>query len=807
VIAKVNFAGLMDPVARHLWGAPNTMLSSRGQLRFGTRGSRSVDLARGAWFDHEQNEGGGVLDLIVRETGCGNHRAAMQWLRKRKLVSCITAKYNYVDEHNELLFQVLRYEPKDFRQRRPDGHGGWDWNLQGVRRVLYRLPQLLKAVQAGKRIHIVEGEKDVRRLRRNGLSATTAPGGAGKWRDEYSTFLRDADCVLLPDNDDAGHRHAAMVATSLHGVARSIRIIDLVHHWPDGADAPEHGDVSNWLDDGGTVEKLDEIIVAVPEWQPDEIVEPGNNAEGAETESPKAKKTQKQADQLISVATEAELFHSSDGTAYADLRVNDHRETWPIRSTGFRRWLLRLYYKQTGGAPNPAAVSSALAVIEARAYYDGPAREVFARIARVEDKVYFDLADDEWRIVEIDPQGWRVLAESPVRFCRRRRMLALPTPVAGGSVEALRPYLNVKNYDFTLTVAYLLAALSGRGPYPVIVLLGEAGTAKSTMLEVLKALVDPTTAPLRAPPRENRDLFIAANNSHIIAFDNLSQIPEWLSDALCRLSTGGGFSTRQLYTDEEEQVFDAMRPVALNAIENVVIRGDLADRSIFFTLEAIADDERLTEKEFWAAFEEDRPRIFGALLGAVAHGLRALPDTELDGYPRMADFALWGTACEGALWEPGTFEHAYRLNRAKANADIIEADLIASAIVKFIADQDDEYWQGESAPLLAQLSRCVSEAEREGKYWPKAANALSGRLTRAAPALRKIGIDMVAKRHPKTKRRIWTITRIKGEGKRSLPSLRVSNGMDANGLGGKDDHPRRAGPADRSFAVAEGGEG
>src|SRR5262249_24846292 len=159
---------------------------------------------------------------------------------------------------------------------------------------------------------------------------------------------------------------------------------------------------------------------------------------------------------------------------------------------------------------------------------------------------------------------------------------------------------------------------------------------KSTFLAILRALLDPNTAPLRALPREDRELFIAATNGHLLAFDNVSGLPTWISDTLCRLATGGGFAVRQLYTDPHEVLFDAARPVILNGIEDIVTRPDLADRAVLLTIEPIPETCRRSEAELWAAFEVERPRILGALLDAVVVGLRRLPETQLPQLPRMA---------------------------------------------------------------------------------------------------------------------------------------------------------------------------
>lgn len=352
-------------------------------------------------------------------------------------------------------------------------------------------------------------------------------------------------------------------------------------------------------------------------------------------------KKPKQADVLIELAAQAQLFHTADGSGFADIHITGHRETWPIRGRGFRRWLARRFFKATNGAPNSEAMQSALNVIEAKAHFDAPEREVFIRVGGVDGRLYLDLADETWRAVEIDATGWRVRENPPVRFRRTAGMQPLPVPVAAGSIVKLRSFLNARSEaDFVLVVAWLLAAFRNRGPYPVLVLSGEQGTAKSTFTKILRGLVDPNTAPLRALPREDRDLFIAASNGFVLAFDNLSALKEWISDTLCRLATGGGFAVRQLYTDQDEVLFEAARPAILNGIEDIVTRPDLADRAIFLTLEPIPEGRRRAEAEIWAEFEAERPSMLGALLNAVATGLKRLPETRLEKLPRMADFAL-----------------------------------------------------------------------------------------------------------------------------------------------------------------------
>jgi hypothetical protein len=401
-------------------------------------------------------------------------------------------------------------------------------------------------------------------------------------------------------------------------------------------------------------------------------------------------------------------------------------------------------------------LQSARNLIEAKAHFDAPERNVHIRVGGLDSRLYLDLGDQTWRAVEIDATGWRVIDTPPVRFRRSSGMRSLPTPEPGGSIEALRPFLNVKSeVDFVLVVAWALAVLRDRGPYPILVLSGEQGSAKSTFSAILRSLLDPNTAPLRALPREDRDLFIAASNGHVLAYDNVSGLPGWISDTLCRLATGGGFAVRQLYTDHDEVLFDAARPVILNGIEEIVTRPDLADRAVFLTLQPIPEGHHRPEQELWAAFYAERPRILGVLLDAVVEGLKRFPETRLEKLPRMADFALWVTACETALWPAGTFWSAYCSNRDDAVEGVIDADPIAIAVRAVMATRT--VWTGTASDLLGVLAEAVGERVAKSKSWPDGPRALAGRLRRAATFLRKVCID-IAFTKEKSRARTRTIT-------------------------------------------------
>lgn len=444
---------------------------------------------------------------------------------------------------------------------------------------------------------------------------------------------------------------------------------------------------------------------------------------------------------LISLADDVEFFHDKESGAYAGIASDrGHTETWPVNSKGFNQWLTHKYYKSTGNAPSADALKSALATLSAKAVSDGKEKEVYLRVASCNAKIYIDLCDKDWRVIEVDKTGYRVLDKPTVHFVRKKGMLPLPLPEAGGHINELKRFVNVKGENgFILTVSWLLMALRGQGPFPILILIGEQGTAKSTLTTILRRLVDPNSAALRTLPQDVRDLYIAAKNGWVLAFDNLSRLFAALSDALCRLSTGGGFATRTLFTDDEEALFDAVRPILMNGIENVGTRGDLADRSMIMLLEQILEQDRTTESELYNAFKSAHPRIFGALLDMLVHGLQNHESVALKELPRMADFAIWATACETKFWPSGSFMAAYAANRAEANEDVIAASPVATAIIELL--EAFPSWKGTAGALMGALTSIAeNEIKNNHVYWPKTPKVLSEQVRRLAPALRLMGV-------------------------------------------------------------------
>jgi hypothetical protein len=466
---------------------------------------------------------------------------------------------------------------------------------------------------------------------------------------------------------------------------------------------------------------------------------------------------QSKAARLIRLALDqgVEFFHDPTQRGWVSLHCDSHWENHPIRSRAFTLFLSRLYFRDTGETPGTQAVRAALEQFEAVALFDGEGCPVHLRVAEHDGRLYLDLCDDGWRAVEIDPQGWHVVDRPLVKFYRSRGSQPLPEPRPGGSLEELRSFLNVDDHAWTLIRGFLVATLRSDVPCPVLVVKGDQGAGKSTACRAISRLIDPRTSALRGAPHNVRDLVAAARNSWLVCFDNLSHLPEELADAACRLATGGGFGGRELYSDHEEAVFDATRPLVFNAIPDLgAARPDFLDRALIVELQGIRPGVRRDERCLWREFDEARPRILGKLLDALVAGLRRLPELKLDRLPRMADFAAWVTACEQGLGvASGAFLEAYERSRADAQSLALEV----SPLYQPITALSGTGFCGTTAELLAQLNRLVSDNTLRSRRWPKAPNALSNALRRMATNLRQDGIELEFSRPDHSGRRIVSI--------------------------------------------------
>lgn len=437
---------------------------------------------------------------------------------------------------------------------------------------------------------------------------------------------------------------------------------------------------------------------------------------------------------------ECQLWHAQENGplhGFASYEKNGHVEHVELKAGAGRQWLSSLVWKAAGEALSRQDLDGTLDGLEAAAIHDGPRLPVHVRLADLGDRIYLDLADDAWQVVEVSATGWRVIPgeQAPVRFRRPNGTQSLPIPEQGGNLADLRRFIHSDNEGFILACAWLLGTLTDRGAQPVLALSGEHGSAKSSATLVLQRLVDPRGGALRSAPKNDRDLAIAARNSWIASFDNLSRIPPDLADGICRLSTGSAFSTRQLYTDGEEAIFAARRPVIVNSIVDLTNRPDLSDRTVTVQLLQISKSKRIEESMFWPGFEQARPQLLGALLTALSGALDRWDSIKLECSPRLADFYHMALAAEPSMpWKPGDFESAWDKMQASSIECVIEASPFAAVLLPVLEARGK--WKGPAAELLRVLNTARG-FEAEPDAWPHTPQGLVGALRRLAPTLKK----------------------------------------------------------------------
>lgn len=448
-----------------------------------------------------------------------------------------------------------------------------------------------------------------------------------------------------------------------------------------------------------------------------------------------------QSDVLLEIGQRHQLFRDPGGDAYAQLQHDGHLEVHAVESKPFREHLAAAYYSLAEKGCNRTALSDALDTLSAQARFGGDSRAVWLRTARDGAALVIDMGDADWSVARMDAAGWVIEPGGELMFRRAHRTQALPLPDETGTptegFARFWKYANVTPADRVLVAAFILGAFKPEGPYPLLMVSGEQGTGKSTFSRLLKRLVDPSAAPLRQPPKEPRDVLVAALNSWLLALDNLSWLPPELSDTLCRISTGGAISERTLFSNLDETLVEVQRPVLMNGIEELSTRPDLAQRGIHVELDPVK--RVIPEAQLFREFDADAPAIFGAILSALAVCVTTHQNVRIDPMPRMADFACWAYAGLQVLgFSTAEFVDAYRANQESGLRLGLDSSPVGRAILALMETRKE--WTGTASELLANLRDFSDPNDQRSKQWPKVPRALSAALTRLGPALRSAGI-------------------------------------------------------------------
>lgn len=446
------------------------------------------------------------------------------------------------------------------------------------------------------------------------------------------------------------------------------------------------------------------------------------------------------ADRLVElVNAETKLFHDLSDNCYATFMNSGHRECWNLESSGFRKWLSYKYFLETRGALSDTALKAALGTLLGQAKYEGPEKPVFRRVAKDEEALWIDLCDEDWRAVKVTAGGWEVLDNPSVIFVRSPTMRSLPNPSEKGDIAPLWPLLNIPIGDQSLVLCWILECYRVETPYVVLELVGEQGSAKSKTQDVLRDFIDPNQVNLRAKPKNRESLFVSAENSHLISYENLSHLQSELQDAFCTLATGGGFADRTLYTNKEESIIDVKRPVVLNGISVLVTAQDLLDRTIHIDMPRIVN--RKTEKQIEKEISKNKGTIWAGLLYLLSDALKILPSVQIgqEALPRMADFAYLGEAVYRSLGkDEGNFLADYEANRYQGVHRTINSSPVVSKLIDFIDNALNQEFKG----TIGDLFKVLNDISHHEDAWPKSARNLGSILRRMAPSLRTLGYEV-----------------------------------------------------------------
>lgn len=464
---------------------------------------------------------------------------------------------------------------------------------------------------------------------------------------------------------------------------------------------------------------------------------PTTSNDGSAVDATEIERTS-QASQLVAfVTSRAELFHDDNKDVYA--RDHGTGEVRRVDGRQFRDWLVASFYKGAGKSARDQSVREALSTLSGLGRFDGQCLPVHIRVAGSSGQYFLDLAiPGDSRVICIEPGRWFICDSPAVMFTRPEAMQPLPMPIKGGSISMLWRIANIPKNQRLLVLAWLVECLRPDTPFPLIELMGEQGTAKSTTHTALRRLIDPNACDLRTAPKSAEDVFVGAGASWIVCYENVSHLSAQTQDALCTVATGGGYAKRKLFTDADESIINVKRPVGINGISAAITAQDLIDRTLSIEMPVV--HERVEVTGLWQAYEAERSQLLGALLDIAAKALALLPSMRLPAgdKPRLVEFALLGMAVAEAVGQSGTeFMMQFTASREESIARTIDASPVAGAVLEWI----EHHPNGRRASVKVLMEEIGKFRATYCDAWPRNEKGFADALRRAAPALRQLGVE------------------------------------------------------------------
>lgn len=648
--------------------------------------------------------------------------------------------YDYRDVDGALLYQQIRYKPKAFQFRRPDSKGRWIYDLQGVERVLYRLPELL-AAEPSSIVFIPEGEKDVENLVSLGLVATcNLCGGGGKWKASYSDVLSGRPVAILPDNDKTGREHAEQVARSLFGKAKEIKVLTL-----DGL--PLKGDISDWLAAGHNKEELLQLVEQAVPYQPST-----DSAIEAEVSGGDSNDADTIAQRILKIGLDSKLLRAPGGRAFILPKGGRPREL-QSRGGGARGFLRAAYFRRFNAPVRDGDLTTAVETLIALAEREEKV-PIYLRIKADKQQIVVDLGHDGNEAIVIDRNGARIAEDHGVLFVRIDGATAMmPVPNFDANhrdvLQAFHNLMGLSREDSFKLLCWLLQTWQPSAPYLVLYLTGGPGNGKTTTTSFIRLIGDPLGsdgARIGKSPKDEADLIAFSNCCHILATDNITYINQELSDTIAGIATGMGSFTRKLYTNSDIHIVDRMLPQIINGISPGGIKPDVRDRMLHISLRK--RESILSAGNWWVKARSLLPDITGILAQACCYALRNLDTIPSNSEFRMADATRWIAAAQpyftdGTIWEGLDFADIYRRSRQEDAQSSIDDDPVLRCFMNAV-EQSGEI-KGNASYILWKIENqakeegILDELKKTGQ-WPKNARALSVKLQGYEPLLKDAGI-------------------------------------------------------------------
>jgi hypothetical protein len=439
------------------------------------------------------------------------------------------------------------------------------------------------------------------------------------------------------------------------------------------------------------------------------------------------------------------LFQTDARAAYARIGVNSHYEIYHSRSKGFKHYLVDEFYKKEGKVPNSDSLNSILLALEARAWNEKEYK-LHNRIAFHDGDIWYDMADESWRAVRITPDGWEMVDNPPILFKRYTHQRPQVEPShSNGDLFELMNFTNLaSDDDLILLLTYIVSCFIPNIPHPILQVYGEKGAAKSTLFSLIRSIVDPSTLKW-LQHSDATQLVQQLDHNWMCIFDNVSRIPEWMSDLLCRACTGESFSKRQLFSDDDDVIYTFRRCIGINGINIVNAKPDFLDRVLLIALERISPTERREESELLEAFDDVKHIILGGCFDVLSKTLKYYPTVQLKTLPRMADFARWGAAISLALGNESvnTFLDLYTANVQSQNDEVLISNPVALCIMTLMDDKQS--WNGTPAALLGELEEIAlkQRISTKTKTWVKAPHILTKRINEIKSNLNDKGVRVM----------------------------------------------------------------